>query len=236
MCSIILRKLYPVVDWQSCLTLYKFPKTFFLLTDILFEKRPNLFISDSFICFVSLTGSIKYLCVSLGSKNIILCETFQDFSRFPEALLKGFHSDEPLKRVLNTLLIRHLVDGCANENSCSSSLVLVMYCAVYSIMSGLVQSILFTIVFPRYLAYSTHANFSHIASYFSVFFFSLKKATHFVLLLFRLSFVLNVRLCSLAYSSQVSSISSSPSSVGDIKKLSSANPTISTIASCFLFS
>ena len=132
MCSIILRKLYPVVDWQSWLTLlYKFRNAFFLLTDIMFEKRPNLFISDCFICFVSLTGSIKYLCVSLGSENISLCETFQDFSSFPEALLNRFHSDEPLECVLKTLFIRHLVVGCANENSCRSSLFLVMYCALF---------------------------------------------------------------------------------------------------------
>ena len=70
----------------------------------MFEKRPNLFISYCFICFVSLTGSIKYLCVSLGSENISLCETFQDFSSFPEALLNRSHSDEPLKCVLKTLL------------------------------------------------------------------------------------------------------------------------------------
>ena len=88
----------------------------------MFEKRPNLFISDCFICFVSLTGSIKYLCVSLGSENISLCETFHDFSSFPEALLNRFHSDEPLMCVLKTLLIRHLVVGCTNENSCRSSL------------------------------------------------------------------------------------------------------------------
>ena len=63
----------------------------------MFENRLNLFISDCLICCVSLTGSIRYLCVSLGSENISLCETFQDFSSFSDALLNRFHSDEPLK-------------------------------------------------------------------------------------------------------------------------------------------
>ena len=39
------------------------------------------------------------------------------------------------------------------ENSSSISLFLVIYCALFSIMSWLIPSILFTIVFPRCLAF-----------------------------------------------------------------------------------
>ena len=76
--------------------------------------------------------------VSLGNASIIFWETFQNFSSILVALLNKFHNDEPVKCVLKMLLIKHLVVGYANENSCDSSLFLVMYCAFFSVVTWLI--------------------------------------------------------------------------------------------------
>ena len=55
--------------------------------------------------------------LALGNANIILWETFQDFTSISVALLNKFHNDEPVNCV-SKMLIKHLVIGCAKDNSC----------------------------------------------------------------------------------------------------------------------
>ena len=193
----IFRKLYPVIDWQSFLTqLNKFRTAFFSDVNNTFANRIYLLIRDSVMCLVLLNGSIKYLWVSLGNANIILWKTFHVFSSFSVALLNKFHNDESVKFVLKMLLIQHLVFGCANENSCKSSLFLAIYCALFSAVSWLISTTLLTMVLPRCFTYSTHGSFlPHSVNSFR-YLFLCKNAIHFILLFLGSSFVLKVKLCS----------------------------------------
>ena len=97
-----------------------------------------------------------------------------------------------------------------------------------SIRSSVVPLVRFSILLPRCLVDVTHGrSFPHSLMFFtirSVF----KKDIHFVLHFLVSGLVLNDKLCTLIYAAHVSTISCSPSSVGDSSIMSSAYPNMPT--------
>ena len=106
------------------------------------------------------------------------------------------------------------------------SLFLLMYSARFILMSFFRPSILFSIKLPRCLAPSTHGSgFPQRSRGFTNLSF-LRNFRHFVLHLAGFLSVLNLRLCTLAYSSHTLSILCRELLDGAIRRLSSLYPRI----------
>ena len=144
-------------------------------------KVENLLYNWNMICFVSLTGSKKYRCVSLCKPSMSRCEIFQVFSNLSASFPKRSHSTDPYSDVLKMLLVLMTVLGCANQNSCRNSLFLLMKTARFSIRSWVTLFMLLLTLVPKCFAVVTHGNpFPFNITGFKVLSF-FKKAKHFVL-------------------------------------------------------
>ena len=81
------RKFFPVVDLTSALMIASTRLKLFLFPSaMLFMNLLNRLYIDLIICCVSVSGSIKHLCVRLGRPNSSLVDTFHVFSNFSKFL------------------------------------------------------------------------------------------------------------------------------------------------------
>ena len=124
------------------------------------------------------------------------------FSSITASLLKRSHKQEPEKWELYTLLRWKMAFGWQKENSWMISLFLLMYSALFILISFSRPSILFSMKFPRCFAPSTHGRGFLQRSRGCTNLSFCRNFKHFVLDFVGFLSVLNFILWSAVYSSQ----------------------------------
>ena len=159
---------------------------------------------------LSVIGQIRLRCVARGKPNIFLTARLYEPSRRFTILPWRSLSGDPVKCKLWISFNSKSVLALAKWNSCCISMFLLMNWALFILTSWSVRHPLFERVVPKCFIWSTKGSgFPHDINS-SRMVCLVEKSIHLVLHFEELLSVLNLRLCSIANSSQIDNICCKP--------------------------